>query len=384
MFAIGACAAIVLASCGGSESATSRVKNAALVKPSLAPRGSCDDGEMIEGVDEDDCVITIKVGKSTRKASLQVMNDEGDWDTIDSVVAKKGGAKFEVPTTDEDGVWLDGQYTYRVFAARSGKLAEFISDDFDVVYGSEGDAEDDTAAMGEDDMDDSGTPPEMQSAMDDIEKPATKFDDNCSKIFNKIDCALMFRPGKGPDFSTLGSSKWVKMCSTLLKRPQTDCEMEFKFATRMQNKGEMQPGANGMQPGQGGGMQPGPGLDPVKLASACQAIGLSIEECRAATQMGPMAAIEKFGDKAETFCQAYGGVSCKELATKMKSGGMQPGQGGTMQPGQQGGMQPPQPGQGGTMQPGQQGGMQPPQPGQGGTMQPGQQGGMQPPQPGKG
>ena len=363
MFAIGACAAVVLASCGGSESATSRVKNAALGKPSVAPRGSCDDGEMIEGIDEDDCVITIKVGKSTRKASLQLLNTDGDWDTIDSVIAKRGAAKFDVFATDDDGAWLDGQYTYRVFAARSGKLPEFISGDFDVLYGTEVDAGN-TLELGGDETD--GVAPEMQSAMSDIQQPTTKFDDNCSKIFNQVDCALMFRPGKGPDFSTLGKSKWVKMCSTLLSRPEGDCEMEFKFAT-----------SGGMQGGQQTAPK-GPGLDPVKLAAACAAIGMAEADCRAAIQAGPMAALQKFGAKAETFCKTYGGKSCLELmAGGLTTGGLPLGGEETD------GVAPPM--NGNTMQPGQQG-MKPPtggstmQPGQPGTMQPG----MQPPTPGKG
>lgn len=364
---LAACVGLVLAACGGSES-SSRVKNAALGKPAVVASGSCDDGEMIEGVDEDDCVVTIKVGKSTRKASLQVLNTDGDWDTLESAVARRGGAKFDVFATDDDGVWLDGMYTYRVFAPRSGKSPEFISADFDVLYGTEM-AADDTSEMSEEALDDSGAPPEMQSAMDDIEKPATKFDDNCSKIFNQVDCALMFRPGKGPDFTTLGASKWVKMCSTLLKRPESDCEMEFKFATQNPNKGmgntqggAMQPGQGGtMQPGQGG-MQPGAGLDPAKLAAACSAIGMAEADCRAAIQAGPMAAMQKFGDKAETFCKAYGAKSCADLM--MQAAGGAAGMGGSMQPGAQPGGNTMKPGQGGTMQPGQ-GGMQPPQPGKG-------------------
>ena len=365
LFAVGACAAIVLASCGGSESASSRVKNAALGKPSVVPQGSCDDGEMIEGVDDDDCVVTIKVGKTTRKASLQVLNTDGDWDTVDSVIAKKGAMKIDVPATDDDGIWLDGQYTYRVFAARSGKLPEFISEDFDVLYGTEF-AMDDSAELGGEETD--GVAPEMQSAMTDIQKPTTKFDDNCSKIFSQVDCALMFRPGKGPDLSTLGKTKWVKMCSTLLKRPEADCEKEFNFAT-----------VGGAQSGQQG-MSKGPGLDPAKVATACAAIGMAEADCRAALAAGPMVALQKFGDKAEAFCKSYGGSSCMDLMKKMGGGlnlggeetdGVAPpmnGQQGTMQPGQQG-MQPPTGGN--TMQPGQQG------------MQPGQQG-MKPPTPGKG
>ena len=369
MFALGACAAVLLAACGGSES-SSRVKNAALGKPGVVAKGSCDDGEMIEGVDDDDCVFTMKIGKSTRKVSLQVLNTDGDWDTVDSAIAKKGGVKIDVSATDEDGAWLDGQYTYRLFAARSGKLPEFISDDFDVLYGSEV-ASDDSEAMGDEEMVDSGTPPEMQSAMSDIQQPATKFDDNCSKIFNQVDCALMFRPGKGPDFATLGKSKWVKMCSTLLKRPEADCEKEFSFAT-----------SGGGQGGQQGAPK-GPGLDPVKVSAACAAIGMAEADCRAALQMGPMVALQKFGDKAEAFCKAYGGMGCKDMMAKMASSlggeetdGVAPPMNG--QPGQQG-MKPPTGGS--TMQPGQQGTMQP---GQQGTMQPGQQGTMQPPTPGKG
>jgi hypothetical protein len=79
-------------------------------------------------------------------------------------------------------------------------------------------------------------------------------------------------------------------------------------------------------------------------------------DCRAAIQAGPMAALQKFGDKAETFCKAYGGKSCMELmAGGLTTGGMQPGMGSnTMQPGTQPGSEM-QPGSG--MQPGMQPGM---------------------------
>jgi hypothetical protein len=372
MFAIGACAAVVLASCGSSESTTSRVKNAALGKPAVLARGSCADGVMIEGFDEDDCVISIKLSKVTRKASLQVLNTDDDWDTISSAVAKRGVAKFEVFATDDDGAWLDGQYTYRVFAARNGRLPEFISATFDVVYGTELDAEY-TDEMGAQESEMQSASPEMQSAMDDIEKPTTKFDDNCWKIFNKADCSLMFRLGRGPDFTALGKSKWVKMCSTLLNRPERECDMEFKFATEMQ-KSNNPPGYDPMNPNSGE-VKRSPGLDPVKLAAACAAIGMAEADCRAVIQAGPIAALQKFGDKAETFCKAYAAKSCAEL---MAVGIDVPLTGGnTMRPGQQG-MQPPTGGN--TMRPGQQG-MQPPTGGN--TMRPGQQG-MQPPTAGNG
>lgn len=374
-------AGLVLASCGGSESAV-RTKNAALGKPPVVATGSCDDGQMIEGMDDDDCVIDMKIGKSTRKFNLQLLNAKGNWDTIDSAVAKKGALELDVPATDDDGYWLDGQYTYRIFAARSGKNPEYISADFDILYGTEMAADDTTELMDDEEPVASGASPEMKSAMQDIQQPTTRFDDFCTKVFDRIDCALMFRPGRGPDFITLGKTKWVKMCSTLLKRPEGDCEMEFKFATEMQKPTGMQPGMGGgqMQPGMGGNSMPqGPGLDPVKLAAACAAIGMAEADCRAAIQAGPMAALQKFGDKAETFCKAYGGVSCTELINKfatpaggtgtqpgMGGGQMQPG-GNAMQPGMGGNTM--QPGMGGnTMQPGMGGGQM--QPG-GNTMQPG-------------
>jgi hypothetical protein len=236
-----------------------RTKNAALGKPAVVATGSCDDGEMIEGIDDDDCVIDMKIGKATRKFSLQVLNTDGDWDTIDSAVAKRGVLMLDVPATDDDGYWLDGQYTFRLFAARSGKNPEYISDDLDILYGTEMSADDTTEMMDdeltEEEFADSGASPELQSAIQDIQQPTTRFDDFCTKVFDRIDCALMFRPGRGPDFITLGKTKWVKMCSTLLKRPEGDCEMEFKFATEMQKPTGMQPGMGGMQPG----MQPGSG-----------------------------------------------------------------------------------------------------------------------------
>jgi hypothetical protein len=362
--ALGIGGTLLLAACGGSESGDSinRTKNAALTKAAVVAKGSCDDGEMLEGVDDDDCVVSIKIGRVTRKASLQVRNADGKWDTVDSIVAKRGTAKFDVLATDDDGAWRDGQYTYRVFAARSGKLPEFVSADFNVLYGSEM-ALDDTAEM--DGEENQSASPEMQSAMDDIEKPATKFDDNCSKLFNKVDCALMFRPSRGPDFATLGKSKWVKMCSTLLKRPEGECEMEFNFATKMQQS-KNPPGYDPMNPNSDQVTAPRR-LDPVKFAAACATIQMPKADC--ATLMTlieaePMKGLMKLGDKAEVFCKAYSGTSCTEL---MRSGiaGSQPGSGG-YQPGS-GGYQPGsggyQPGSGG-YQPGS-GGYQPPSPGQG-------------------
>jgi hypothetical protein len=188
--------------------------------------------------------------------------------------------------------------------------------------------DDSTAGDGED----SGSSPEMQAAMDDIDNPATKFDDNCKKKFSKSDCSLMFRPNKGPDFAALGKDKWAKMCSTLLNRPAADCEKEFQFGM---NGG---PKPNGMF-GQGGASQ-GPALDPAKVAAACAAIGMSETDCRDAIKAGPMVALQKFGSKSELFCTTYGAASCADLMAKMAPPGnpsSQPGApGGSTQQPQQG------------------------------------------------
>ena len=337
----GVCAAFLLASCGGSESGA-KTKNAALPKaPAVTAQGSCDDNQMTEGEDDDDCTLVVKLGSTSRKATLETLNTDGGWDSVDSVIAKKGNAKFDLAATDEDGMWLDGEYTFRVHALKSGKSPEVISQEFDIMFTSSA-AADDSAAM---DEGDSGSSPEMQKAMDDIDNPSTKFDDFCSKQFSKADCALMFRPNQGPDFKTLGKDKWVKMCSTLLKRPAADCEMEFQFATNRAN-GTAGGNGTGMTGGNGQGMPQGQGLDPVKLASACAAIGMAEADCRAAIAAGPMVALQKFADKAETFCKAYGGTSCAELIAKFGAQG-----GNTQMPPQGGNGQQPMQGGNGTQQP---------------------------------
>jgi hypothetical protein len=316
-----------LAACGGSESGA-RTKNAALAKPPVAASGDCKDGQMVEGDDDDNCTLVIKVGNSNRKVALETLNSDGEWDTVDSVIAKKGVARFDLAATDEDGIWLDGDYAFRAHALKSGKSGEVISQEFDVTFVSSAAADDSSAGDGGD----SGSSDEMQAAMDDIDNPSTKFDDNCAKSFGKADCNLMFRPGKGPDFATLGKDKWVKMCSTLLNRPAADCEKEFRFAT----SGGAKPAG---MPGQGGAPSQGPGLDPAKVSAACAAIGMAEADCRAALQAGPMVALQKFGSKAELFCTTYGASSCADLMAKMAPAGgnmQQPGMPG-QQPGMNGG-----------------------------------------------
>ena len=95
--------------------------------------------------------------------------------------------------------------------------------------------------------------PETEPAMSDIKQPTANFDDNCPESFPKADCDLMFRTGKPPDFLALGKSKWVKMCSKLLKRSEADCETEFAGAT----SGGKEGGPQGDQPGQVVATQPG-------------------------------------------------------------------------------------------------------------------------------
>ncbi len=64
----------------------------------------------------------------------------------------------------------------------------------------------------------------------------------------------------------------------------------------------------------------GLGLDPVKVVAACKAIGIAEAECRAALQAGPMAAMQKFGNKAEVFCKTYSGLSCMQMMMQMGGG----------------------------------------------------------------
>ena len=80
--------------------------------------GDCFDGKMLEGTDDDNCQIMVSVTPKNKNVSavLEVAYDEEDpeWEEFDSGRTRGGRLIFEIPSTDEDDVWMDGVVLYRV------------------------------------------------------------------------------------------------------------------------------------------------------------------------------------------------------------------------------------------------------------------------------
>ncbi|MCX6518797.1 MAG: hypothetical protein NTV13_09090 [Actinobacteria bacterium] len=92
--------------------------------------GDCADGQAVEGVDEDDCELTVNVTPkaSRRSAVLEVAYDpdEPEWEELDAGKTKNGRLVFDAPAVDEDDVWMDGVLLYRVTVKKSGVNKKFV------------------------------------------------------------------------------------------------------------------------------------------------------------------------------------------------------------------------------------------------------------------
>jgi hypothetical protein len=86
--------------------------------------GACFDGEMIEGKDDDNCQIMVTVTPKNRNVSavLEVAYDEEDptWEEYDAGKTRGGRLIFEIASTNQDEVWMDGVMLYRVRVRKSG------------------------------------------------------------------------------------------------------------------------------------------------------------------------------------------------------------------------------------------------------------------------
>jgi hypothetical protein len=125
--------------------------------------GDCADGQMVEGVDEDDCEITVSMTPKTAKRSavLEVAYDadEPEWEELDAGSTKSGRLIFGVSSTDEDDFWMDGVVLYRVRVKKSGVNKQVVSKEYKTAYTSA-----DAAADDEDLMEDLATEdPEEQA-----------------------------------------------------------------------------------------------------------------------------------------------------------------------------------------------------------------------------
>lgn len=253
--------------------------------------GDCADGQMVEGVDEDDCEITVSLTpkNAKRSAVLEVAYDpdEPEWEELDSGSTKSGRLIFGVSSTDEDDIWMDGIVLYRVRVKKSGTNKQFISKEYKTAYTSA-----DAAADDEDLLEDLATEdPEEQAfneKMDDAKK------DNQQKINQQ--------------------------------QPNQDIKQNTNGNNQPQNGGSGQP-SNGGQPNNNTAGQPnnsGPTSPPTaaqkstEFNRACGAIQISKETCEKAIAAKTGAeAIAALGADAEKFCKALAMMACKDLMPKI-------------------------------------------------------------------
>jgi len=257
--------------------------------------GDCADGQMVEGVDEDDCEITVSMTpkNAKRSAVLEVAYDPEDpeWEELDSGSTKSGRLIFGVSSTDEDDVWMDGVVLYRVRVKKSGVNKQFISKEYKTAYTSA-----DAAADDESLLEDIATEDPEEQAFN--EKMDAAKNDNEQKINQQ--------------------------------QPNQDIKQN--------TNGNNQPQNNGGQPNNNSGGQPnnnnnntagqpnnsGPTSPPTaaqksqEFNRACGMIQMSKDTCEKtiAAKTGPEA-IAALGADAEKFCKALAMMACKDIMPKI-------------------------------------------------------------------
>ena len=254
--------------------------------------GDCADGQMVEGVDEDDCEITVTMTPKTakRNAVLEVAYDadEPEWEELDTGSTKSGRLIFGVSSTDEDDVWMDGVVLYRVRVKKSGTNKQFVSKEYKTAYTSA-----DAAADDEDLLEDLATEDPEEQAFNEKMDEAKK--DNQQKINQQ--------------------------------QPNQDIKQNTNGNNQPQNNGGGQPQNNSGQPQNNGGGQPnagGPTSPPTasqksgEFNRACGSIQMSKETCEKAIAAKTGAeAIAALGADAEKFCKALAQMACKDVMPKI-------------------------------------------------------------------
>ena len=99
--------------------------------------GDCkDEEEMIEDESEDNCKIVVKISPTTptRSAILEQLNDDDEWDQVASAKSKSGKITFSIDATDEDDLWLDGDFTFQVNVKKSGTNKAVVSDEYTFTF----------------------------------------------------------------------------------------------------------------------------------------------------------------------------------------------------------------------------------------------------------
>ena len=250
--------------------ATTQVANAAPKKQTVkfSVTGDCKgEEEMIEGESDDNCkiVATISSASPSRSAVLEQLNDDDEWDEAAKAKSKSGKVSFKIDATDEDDLWLDGDFTFRVVVAKSGSNKAYTSKEYTFTFTP--------AEEEEEDEDDSGSgeasskqkskstgDKKLDAVMDKMDDKNTTFDDNCEKSFG-ADCKLMFT-STGPNWAKLSTAKWQPMCEKLLKQSADNCKKMYGSFGPPSGGSNSQPSTGGSTQGPstgGSGGQPSTG-----------------------------------------------------------------------------------------------------------------------------
>jgi hypothetical protein len=254
--------------------------------------GDCADGQMVEGVDEDDCEITVTMTPKTakRNAVLEVAYDPDDpeWEELDAGSTKSGRLIFGVSSTDEDDVWMDGVVLYRVRVKKSGVNKQFVSKEYKTAYTSA-----DAAADDEDLLEDLATEDPEEQAFNEKMDSAKK--DNQQKINEQ--------------------------------QPNQDIKQNSNGNNPPQNNGGGQQNNSGGQPNNGSAGQPnngGPTSPPTaaqksqEFNRACGMIQMSKDTCEKAIAAKTGAeAIAALGADSEKFCKALAMMACKDIMPRI-------------------------------------------------------------------
>jgi hypothetical protein len=238
--------------------------------------GDCADGQMVEGVDEDDCEITVTLTPKTakRNAVLEVAYDadEPEWEELDSGSTKSGRLIFGVSSTDEDDVWMDGVVLYRVRVKKSGVNKQVISKEYKTAYTSA-----DAAADDEDLLEDLATEDPEEQAFNEKMDEAKK--DNQEKINQQ--------------------------------QPNQDIKQN--------TNGNNPPQNNAGQPNKVGPTSPPTAAQKSQeFNRACGSIQMSKETCEKAIAAKTGAeAIAALGADAEKFCKALAQMECKDIMPRL-------------------------------------------------------------------
>ena len=261
--------------------------------------GDCADGQMVEGVDEDDCEITVNVTPRTarRNAVLEVAYDPEDpqWEELDSGSTTSGRLIFGVSSTDEDDVWMDGVVLYRVRVKKSGINKQFVSKEYKTAYTSADAAADDQSLI-----DDIATVDPKEKAFND--KMDAAKNDNQKKINEQ-------QPNQNITQNNNGGNKGQSNDNTGNTGQSNNSNNTGNTGQSNNNNG----GQSNNKP-QFENKPPTAEQRAGEFNRACGAIQMSKDTCaKVIAAKNGAEAIAALGPDSEKFCKALAMMACKDV-----------------------------------------------------------------------